>query len=605
MSGVQPSGNLLTLWPDALPPEAVPEYPTYELRTAVGGEITWEIDTSNKIGVLTRSRQAEPGELLRDADLRYELDWSENLLWRSRVMAQAEREPAFRELQWLFCKSSVLYYINTFCWTYDPRRVLSGLDPSVPFVTFPFQDDLLTWAVWLLHNRESGVIEKSREMGATWCFMSLASWLGNFYPGSVIYPSSLREEDVDNRTEDSLFGKYRFLQRNLPEWLRSGWVEGAQQYDRQMLIELPDTGSVLHGQKTASTAGVGGRATCLIPDEFARVEDAKAVLAAFASLSQTAFFISTPQGMGNEFARMAHDPRAKKKTLHWTLHPQKNREWYGKECAKVQNTPEIIAQEHEIQYETSTLGRVFPQFRSFPDRENPRLWVHIQEGPLVEFDPHYNVVTGMDFGMADPTSVVYAQLKPAPVEYHPWTRETMVFFDETEAANLTVFEWRYLLNHKGYRYDLHIGDMRTGQQRDARGRSWMKWLAGPMELPEYSEALGTSIEISEKPIVVKGKYNSEIEPVQRVRELLRTPGAIAFSRHGVPGLIIGMQNWAVTVDRETRKPIYNAKPEHDQWSHRCKALCYLIDYMYGQVVFKKRVESDPDWKFRTSKLARL
>ena len=608
------TGNLLTLWPDALPAEAIPEYPSYDFLTApeAGTEVekwpdTWEIDESIDIGVVVRQRPARPGEILRNSDLRFELDWSENIVWRTYILERSAKDPEFRALQWMLCKSSILYYFNTFCWTFDPRRVLDGLSPQIPFVTYPFQDDLLTWSVWIMHIRDEGLIEKSREMGATWCYMALASWLCNFYPGTVIYPSSLREEDVDNRTEDSLFGKFRFLQRNLPEWLRNGWVEERSMCDSKMLLKLPDTGSVLRGQKTESTSGRQGRAACCIPDEFAHISDASAVLDAFALLSPTIFYISTPKGMSNEFARMAHDPAVKKKTLHWSQHPQKNKEWHRKEAAKPKNTVERMAQENEIQYETSTSGRVFSKFRSFPDPENPNIWTHIQDGTLVEFDPVYNVTTSMDFGISDPTSLLYVQVKPAPVEYHYWTKKTLVFFAEREEVDLTALEWRHIINDTSYRYDKHIGDMRTGKQRDSMGRTWIKYLAAAIKVPEYSEKLGVSITSDEKPVVVTGRYNSEMEPIHRFREILSTPGAVAFSRHGVPHFIQAMQNWAFPIDKNTRTPIPGSSPEHSQWSHACKAGCYLIDYLFGKAKKTDDKDREPvDFSgFQTSHISRI
>jgi len=604
------TGNKLSIWPDAIPAESIPEYPSYDfLKASSEGDatqLTWEIDPTIDIGVLVRQRPAKPGELIRNADLRYELDWAENILFRANILKHAETSPEYRALQWQLCKSSILYYINTFCWTFDPRRIADGNKPDIPFVTFPFQDDLLTWAVWLLHIRDSGLIEKSREMGATWCFMALASWMCNFYPGTVIYPSSLREEDVDNRTEDSLFGKFRYIQRNLPEWLRSGWKEEALRTDSKNLIILPTTGSVMRGQKTESTGGRQGRATCFIPDEFAHIGDAKAVLAAFASLSPTVFYISTPKGMGNEFARMAHDPAVKKKTLHWSEHPQKTKDWHKKESAKPANTPEIMAQEHEIQYETSTSGRVFPKFRSFPDPENENIWVHIQDGTLVEYDPVYNVITGIDFGINDPTSILYAQIKPAPVQYHRWTKKTLVFFAEKEETDLNALEWRYIINHTGYRYDLHVGDMRTGKQRDPMGKHWVKYLKGEITQTEHSEYLGLTITQAEKPVVVKGRYNTEMEPITKFREMLAVPGGVAFSRYGIPHFIMAMQNWAFPVSKETGRPIPGSSPDHSEWSHACKAGCYLMDWLFGNA---KKTDDDnrkpEDWLFPTSKVSKL
>src|SRR5690349_22866331 len=104
--------NMLSLWDGAT---AVPPYPSYSLK-----------------------RDFE-GNLLRDADLKYIPDWTENLRYRMMVKQNAEGNTQYQEMQKIFCKSSILYFCNVFCWTYDPR-----LDnPHIPFVTFPFQDDIL------------------------------------------------------------------------------------------------------------------------------------------------------------------------------------------------------------------------------------------------------------------------------------------------------------------------------------------------------------------------------------------------------------------------------------------------------------------------------
>ena len=56
------------------------------------------------------------------------------------------------------------------------------------------------------------------------------------------------------------------------------------------------------------------------------------------------------------------------------------------------------------------------------------------------------------------------------------------------------------------------------------------------------------------------------------------------------------QSWSFDVDRETRKPKRNGSPRHDQWSHYCKAVLYLIDWLYGK---PKQAQERPDeWDFQ-------
>src|SRR5689334_10448520 len=86
--------NILSLWDGAI---AVPPYPSYSLK------------------------RDQDGALLRDADQKFMPDWSENLRFRQMVKQNAEGNEQYQQLQMMFCKSSILYFCNVFCWTYDPR----------------------------------------------------------------------------------------------------------------------------------------------------------------------------------------------------------------------------------------------------------------------------------------------------------------------------------------------------------------------------------------------------------------------------------------------------------------------------------------------------
>lgn len=275
--------RLLSLWSEALPPEAIPAYPKIELLRAKGGETTWDWDAVNKASL---PRPAEPGEQMRDADLKFIPDPTENLLYRIQVNQRAARDPAFAGLQREICKSSILYYVNVFGWTFDPRRIQSGLDPELPFCTFPFQDEYLEWRLWTLKHQMAGVTEKSRDVGVSWLNMSANSYLINFFQGSVAYLTALREEDVCNKGVDSLFGKVRFFQSRLPAWLRNGWEPGSRD-DIHMYLSIPDMNSAVRGQKVDSTSGRSGRATVVDADEFAHVQGGAEAQTAFMSIGKS------------------------------------------------------------------------------------------------------------------------------------------------------------------------------------------------------------------------------------------------------------------------------------------------------------------------------
>ena len=572
--GAAKSGNLLSLWADAIP---VPPYPTYFLK------------------------RDDAGNLLQDADLKYVPDWSENLIFRQMVKQNCENNSAYQDLQRIFCKSSILYFCNVFCWTYDPRQE----NPHIPFVTFPFQDDILTWELWLMKEHETGLIEKSRDMGLTWCMEVIAAYITLFFPGMVDYQMSLREDDVDNKTEDSLLGKYRYLLRNIPDWMRGGWVEGQNGTDNKMMVKIPQMQSLVRGQLTMGTGGRSGRATRVFNDEFAFVEDAHRVLKAISALAPHQIYGSTPNGMGNAFYSMSQIPKVRKKTLHWSIHPLKNPDWARKERAKITYTDETWAQEQEVSYESSTIGRVFHEFCSVAT--NVHEWCHIHGGDYVEYDPHYDVYMGMDMGFGDATSILWAQLKPPPTRFNGILKSVLVFFDEEEESNRDVDYWRNVLLGTGsaygnapfsvrnrdaqradYRYRELVGDYRTANQRSPTGQTWIKLLGA----------------IRGKTLT--GRRNTEDAPIQRMKTLLQNPFdgrdleqsiAIAINQRTCPNLIKGFQNWSFQVDKETRAIQAGAKPLHNQWSHRMKAACYLVDYIFADLG-KEKTRAPEEWDFR-------
>lgn len=560
MSQFQPgSQNLLTLWDKPVP---VPTYPSF----------SYVLDST--------------GARVRDKDLRFIPDLTENMKFRALVRHRTEHDMRYREAQRMFCKSSILYFANVFCWTYDPRLEDGPTGGTVPFVTYPFQDDLLTWVLWLIHEHEDGVIEKSRDMGLTWCLEVIFAYMSVFFDGKTAYQMSLREDDVDSRTEDSLLGKLRFLLRNLPPWMRAGWVEKENDIDNKMMMKFPETRSLVRGQLSMGTSGRSGRATWCFNDEFAHVEDADKILKALSSLAPCNIFGSTPAGHGNAFAVMAHNKGTKKKTLHWRLHPMKNPEWARKERAKPRYTEESWAQEHEISYEQSTEGRVFPEFVSFVNE--PTDWCHIQEGDYFEYDPNADVEAWMDFGIADPTAVLFAQRKQGPRHFEHIAgpdgqmvqNHMMCVFDCAQATNKDYKWWADLLRERGYRYSQLVGDYRTGNQRGPTGQTWVSLLAG----------VGFHIQ---------GRYNTEFAPLHQVKVQLRIPGRIALHRSGAADVIKAVQNWAYPTEKDedgiTRiRP--GSKPKHDQWSHFCKAFAYGIDWNYGRQ-FKRteRIEDEDDW----------
>ncbi|HYE77714.1 MAG TPA: hypothetical protein VEI97_06995, partial [bacterium] len=276
--------------------------------------------------------------------------FQENLEFRRSLVEQGTASPAAARAIRRACRDDLLFYVNAFCWTYDPRREPSAL----PFITWPFQDEALTVLDACL-GRQDVLIEKSRDMGASWLCLLVFEWRWHFRDLQSFLLGSRKEELVD-KTEDpkSLFWKIDFLLKNQPAWL-------LPRFARQKLhLHNEDTGSTIDGESTNADFGRGDRRTAILLDEFAAVENGHQILAATADTSPCRVFNSTPKGTSNAFYDQACKPGVRKLRLHWPRHPEKARglyhdaagkprsPWYDAECAR--RHPMEVAQELDIDY---------------------------------------------------------------------------------------------------------------------------------------------------------------------------------------------------------------------------------------------------------------
>ena len=116
-----------------------------------------------------------------------------------------------------FYKKHPVDFINDWVCTYDPRNVSSGRSPTMPFRLFPVQERLIDWLYDRIKQERPGLIEKSRDMGATWCACGFAVWLWLFHDGSAVGFGSRKESLVDTKGDpDSIFEKIRMIVATLP-----------------------------------------------------------------------------------------------------------------------------------------------------------------------------------------------------------------------------------------------------------------------------------------------------------------------------------------------------------------------------------------------------
>lgn len=255
-------------------------------------------------------------------------DERKNRQWRLDVIRQAAGSRETRDYIWEACKADTLFYFNGFYWTFDPR--LSG-DKTVPFITYPFQDNAIEKIENSIHHGMDLVIEKSRDLGASWMCMGVFEKRWHFLRDQEFLVISRDEDSVDKPgKKGSLFGKVDFLHNLTPPWLMpKGWPGDFKHPARTRgMFVNPWTGSTITGSATIAAGGVGDRVTAILFDEFSRHEKGDELDLGTADTTNCRIFNFTAYGEGNAADRLRRDKHKRKMRLIWWMDPRKNRGLY-------------------------------------------------------------------------------------------------------------------------------------------------------------------------------------------------------------------------------------------------------------------------------------
>lgn len=222
------------------------------------------------------------------------------------------------------CREDVLFYINSFVWTYSPKD--SPASPCVPFITWPFQDAAILKIVENLGSDDI-VIAKSRDMGATWLTLAIIEWRWHFFKEQAFLLVSRKEEYVDKRDSPrELFWKLDYIHRHQPRWIlppRRIPVDKDTNRKRKNLYN-PITQSTIVGEASVSDLARGDRLTAIMIDEAAAIPNMDQVNRATRDATNCRIYVSTPKGY-NEFYEQVRIAASRDKliVLHWSVHPFK------------------------------------------------------------------------------------------------------------------------------------------------------------------------------------------------------------------------------------------------------------------------------------------
>lgn len=272
-----------------------------------------------------------------------------------------------------YYKTRPANFISDWCVTYDPRNASKGLPTTMPFQLFPRQREFVQFLYECYKDGENGLVEKSRDMGATWVCCGFSVWLFLFTDGAAVGWGSRKEMLVDKLGDpDSIFEKIRIILQYLPSWfLPENWDEKI--YSSKLKLINPDIGNTITGE-SGDNIGRGGRKSIYLKDESAHYERPQKIEAALGDNTDVQIDFSSVNGTGNIF----HNRRLSGEEwepgisigpgitrvfiMDWSDHPAKDQDWYDKRKAKAEREglTHLFAQEVDRDYAAAVEGVVIP-----------------------------------------------------------------------------------------------------------------------------------------------------------------------------------------------------------------------------------------------------
>jgi phage terminase large subunit len=229
-------------------------------------------------------------------------NYTEVFAWRKKQYTLLKSDPQLIRGAKAYYKDNWVDFINHWCTTFDPRLAGTGKPTYMPFVLFERQALLVEFLKECIQHKESGLLEKSRDMGATWIACAVAVILFLFWDGSTVGWGSRKEDLVDRRGDpNSIFQKMRVIVEKLPPFfLPKGF--SPKMHMAHMRFVNPENGSTIVGE-CGDDIGRGGRSTCTLLDEAAHLEHQESVDAALSANTDCQIMISSVNGLGNVFHR--------------------------------------------------------------------------------------------------------------------------------------------------------------------------------------------------------------------------------------------------------------------------------------------------------------
>jgi hypothetical protein len=325
-------------------------------------------------------------------------DLLENKKFRAKLLQKAEKDKELRKVLWLKCKNDDKFFIDTFCWTFDPR--LS--DPVVPFILYPRQEAFIDKLnEWLERSRNgekiNAFVDKPRAVGATFTFMTWA--LHKFLFDDFSCRVGSRKEDyVDKKGEqDTLFYKLDFNLERLPRWLLPKGFN-MENHRARMILKSPAGTNTISGESANPNFGRGGRKSVTMFDEHGFWEWARSSWESAGESTNFRIAMTTPPETGQDShaykLRTQMMGKVEVFEFQWSDVPSRDNLWLQQ--ARENKSDEELAREVLKSYEGTTEGKVYAVDFRFAELND------------VDYDPYIPLFVWWDFGL-DTVAMIWAQ----------------------------------------------------------------------------------------------------------------------------------------------------------------------------------------------------
>jgi hypothetical protein len=276
--------------------------------------------------------------------------------------------------------------------------------------------------VWLSVLRTINL--KARQLGATTTACALTGHTALYQRGSSSFHYRQKEPDAEENIQLTWA-----LMRSLPDHLWNGAQVRTPDLGRtsepttKIRLVWPDGRiSRITGLTSAKDSGHGKRATLTVLDEFSRIDEADSIMKAVNSAAgskgrvltiSTANGVSDPEtGMGNRFHWQwvnAADKGYARKFLPWSLHPERDQEWYETSTEILELKPHEKAEQYPAdEFEAFTLTN-----RVFFDPDDLKHYGTLVPKPLYQFDFRAKGPTTAKIDKNERGTIrVYAEPKP-------------------------------------------------------------------------------------------------------------------------------------------------------------------------------------------------